>query len=160
MVADLIPILITLWLFGSIAYIVYISVESRRRGEALKVASEFHAKLLDRMGSATELSQFLGSEGGSRFLDSITLERRHPAERILRSTSVGLVITAIGIACWVVGSTIARDPDVRAFMGGAAIFGLAIGIAFLVSAATSFVLSRSFGLLDQAHRPSLPPVGR
>lgn len=144
----LIPILLGLGCFAAVAFIVYVIVDSRRRGEQLKVMSEFQSRLLDRMGSPRELGEFLDSEGGARFLNAIATERRHPAERILRSTSIGIVLAGLGLAFWLIRVAVVTHPDARALFGGLAILGICAGLAFLVSAATSVRLSRSLGTLD------------
>jgi hypothetical protein len=156
----LIPILLGLGFFAAVAFIVYVIVDNRRRGQQLKVMSEFQSRLLDRMGSTRELGEFLDSEGGARFLSAISMERQHPAERILRSVGIGIVVTGIGVAFWLIRVAMVTDADARAFVGGLAILGICIGIAFLLTAAASMRLSRSFGILDREGTALRPPAVR
>ena len=66
-------------------------VDGNRRKERLKVFTEFHSKLIDRMGSSGEFASFLQSDGGKRFLESLSVEKGHPANRIMTAVQTGLV---------------------------------------------------------------------
>jgi hypothetical protein len=152
----MIPILLGLGFFGMIAWIVYVIVDGNRRKERLKVFTDFHSKLIERMGSSTEFATFLQSDGGRRFLDSLSVEKGHPADRILNAVQAGLVLAALGVGFFVAGSDVAvnfhrvnSEWDVNGFRVAGSIF-LSLGIGFLLSAASSFVLARSLGVLRQA----------
>lgn len=146
---DLTAIVAISAVFGSGSFLVWVIVDGFRRRRQLQVVSEFHNKLLDRMQTPQELSSFLESPGGARFIDSIAMERTHPALRVLRATSVGIVLTAAGIGCrWVA----TRGFIVQDAAEGFAVIGIlliSVGLGYLVSAAVSYVLSRSLGLLEQ-----------
>jgi hypothetical protein len=153
---EMIPILLGLGFFSMIAWIVYVVVDGNRRKERLKVFTEFHSKLIERMGSSSEFAAFLQSEGGRRFLDSLSVEKGHPADRILNAVQTGLVLTALGIGFFVAGSDLAvnfhrvnTEWDVNGFRVAGSIFG-SLGIGFLLSAVSSYVLARSMGILRQA----------
>ena len=118
----------------------------RRKGQ-LRVMSEFHNKLLDRINNGKELAEFMDSPGGTKFVESISTERVHPAHRILRAVQIGIVLCAAGIGCRVVGwqSTLIEREATEGFV----ILGimlLSIGIGYLVSAAAAFGLGRSLGV--------------
>ena len=97
--ADMVaPMIMGLGLFAMIAFITHAIVDGRRRREQIKVMTEFHNRLLDKIGSAKDLSEFLDSDGGSRFLDTMAVDRAKPdaRQRLLSSLQYGLVLTALG----------------------------------------------------------------
>jgi hypothetical protein len=152
---EMIPILLGLGFFGMIAWIVYVVVDGSRRKERLKVFTEFHSKLIDRMGSSAEFSAFLQSDGGRRFLETLSVEKGHPADRILNAVQMGLVLAGLGIG-FIVAGEVGVNPavshtqwDVNGFRVAGVIFA-STGIGFLLSAVSSFVLARSLGVLRQA----------
>ena len=157
---EMIPILLGLGFFGMIAWIVYVVVDGNRRKERLKVFTEFHSKLIDRMGSSTEFAAFLQSDGGRRFLETLSVEKGHPANRIMNAVQTGLVLTALGVGFFVAGSGVAvnfqnvSQWDVNGFRVAGSIFA-SLGIGFLLSAVSSFVLAKSLGVLKQAEATRL-----
>lgn len=144
---DLIPILGILSVFGSTSFLAWIIVDGLRRKAQLRVMSDFHNKLLDRISNGKELADFMDSPGGTRFIDSISTERTHPAQRILRAVQIGIVLCSAGIGCRVVGwqSTIVAREAAEGFVV-LGILLLSVGIGYLVSAAASFGLGRSLGV--------------
>jgi hypothetical protein len=152
---EMIPILLGLGFFGMIAWIVYVIVDGNRRKERLRVFTDFHAKLIDRMGSSSEFAAFLQSDGGRRFLDSLSVEKGHPADRILNAVQAGLVLAALGVGFFVAGSSVAVNFDrvtewnVNGFRVAGSIF-LSLGVGFLLSAISSFALAKSLGVLRPA----------
>lgn len=146
---DLTPVLIIGTIFGGTSLLAWVFVDALRRKRQLQVLGEFHGKLLDRVGNGRELAEFMDSPGGSKFLDSITVERTHPAHRVLRAVQVGIVLTAAGIGCrvasWQTGILASEGAEGFSILG---ILLISLGLGYLVSAAAAFVLSRSLGLYD------------
>src|SRR5688572_15330616 len=97
-----IEVLIPLSAFAASAWVVHIIVDGFRRRHQARLATEFHAKLLDRIGSAKEFGEFLNSSGGTKFLDSLTIEREGGAHiRILRALQAGLVFLMLGLGLFI-----------------------------------------------------------
>jgi hypothetical protein len=137
-------------LFFMIGYIVYVIVDGYRRRQQTKVYTEFHSKLLDRIGSAKEFGDFFGSEAGDRFLSALSSsDAAAPQLRILRSLQTGLVLLALGIGLFIV--TDQRNFEIDAMDGlmVTATAATAIGAALVVSTAMSYVLSKRMGLIDR-----------
>lgn len=144
---DLTPVLAIFTVFGSLSFLTWVIVEGLRRKAQLRVMSEFHNKLLDRISNGKELADFMDSPGGTKFVESISTERTHPAERILRAVQIGIILCAAGIGCRVIGwqSTLIERDAVEGFV----ILGillLSVGIGYLVSAGAAFGLGRSLGV--------------
>ena len=144
---EMIPVIAILTVFCSVSFLTWVIVDALRRKGQLRVMSEFHNKLLDRINNGKELAEFMDSPGGTKFIESISTERVHPAHRVLRAVQVGIVLCAAGIGCRVVGwqSTLIEREAAEGFV----ILGimlLSIGIGYLVSAAATFGLGRSLGV--------------
>ena len=129
------------------AYIVQVLVEWRRQTQRVKLLTEFQTKLLDRMGNGQDFAAFFQSSGGERFLETISLDRRNPYDRVMRSLQAGVVALCLGI-----GLTYARPHGGLRRVIGFTIIGviiLSLGLGFLLSAAAAYAISKSAGLLDQ-----------
>src|SRR5262245_43018921 len=136
--------------FFMVGYIVYVVVEGFRRRSQTKITTEFHSRLLDRVGSTKDFADFCASDAGRRFMDSLaTTETGSPQLRILRSVQTGLVLLALGIGLFIMLD--ARTFSLEAVDGlvVTATVTAAIGAGLLVSTVFSYVLSRQMGLLNR-----------
>jgi hypothetical protein len=153
--SDLAPVLGILSVFGSLSFLVWVVVDGLRRKQQLKVLSDFHNKLLDRIANGRELAEFMDSPGGTKFIESISTERIHPAQRVLRAVQIGIVLCSAGIGSRVIGwqsSIVAREAA-----EGFAVLGimlLSVGIGYLVSAGAAFGLGRTLGVYTAASEQS------
>ncbi len=141
----LVPLAASLGFFALVAWIVFVFVDGRRRREQLKATSEFNAKILERMGSTAEFGTFLETDGGRRFMKSITVEGPSAKTRMLGSTQTGIVCTAIGIAMLILGGIFYYLRDGLWVIGGIV---TACGVGFIVSTVASYRLSKTLGLLE------------
>ena len=89
---DLIPIVIVTVVFTTIGFVVWTLVNAWQRRLRLKLTSEFNTKLLDRIGSVKDFNDFLQTEGGTKFMDTLTVERSlsRPQDGILRASQIAL----------------------------------------------------------------------
>jgi hypothetical protein len=137
-------------MFFMIGFIVYIVVDGYRRRQQTKVYTEFHSKLLDRIGSAKEFGDFFGSEAGDRFLSALSSsDAAAPQLRILRSLQTGLVLLALGIGLFVLTDQRNFELDAMDGLMVTATAATAIGAALVISTAMSYVLSKRMGLIDR-----------
>ena len=144
-------------LFIMIGFIIWVLVNGRQRALRLKLTTEFNSKLLDRIGSVKDFNDFLQTEGGVKFMDSLTVERSssRPQDSILRATQIGIVLIMLGLGVLTLGSYFtqryagAGDFEVLTVVGGIA---LSLGLGFLISAAVSYRLAKALGVLDR-HGP-------
>jgi len=142
--------------FGSIIWVVYLIVSAIRTRQQVRLSTEFHAKLLERIGSARELGELLSTEGGRNLLDTLVVDRpTAPHQRILRATQVGTVLVTVGL-----GILLARaftvsgwPPEVTAALSMIATVVVATGSGLLVSAKISHSISKKLGLLDAPPSP-------
>lgn len=143
-------------MFFSIAWIVWIISNNKRRQRVVEVQKDMQARLFDKFGTSQEMIAYLNSEAGAKFLDSATIEHAKPFGRVLGSTQAGLILFFLGIAMMFVRFTmpaVGRDPIEQAqsahmFLALSFLL-LALGIGFLASAAASYKLSKNWGLFDR-----------
>jgi hypothetical protein len=136
-----------------IGWIVHVIVDGFRRRQQLKVLTEFHSKLLDRIGTAREFGEFFNSEAGTRFLQSLSSsEGGAPQLRILRSLQAGLVLLAVGIGFFILVDQRNFSLDAVDGLTVMATASTAVGAALLVSTGMSYLLSKRMGLIE---RPSI-----
>jgi hypothetical protein len=140
MVAISIPIVGLL----TIAWIVKTIVDGNHRKERIKTFTEFYSRLLDRMTTPKEFGEFLQTNGGQRFLETLSVERGHPIDRVLRAIQWGLVLLLFGLG-FIVGGGAAQWDD-RASLRVVGIILAAGGVGFLLSATASFNITKSLGM--------------
>jgi hypothetical protein len=131
------------------SWVVWVLASNIRRSKTTRSVAELHAKLLDRCSASNDLLMYLESESGRRFLESATSETASPFPRILNAIQAGAILFLLGLSTVMVRLAL-DDPNARqAFLllGSAA---LSIGAGFLISAAISYSLCRSWGLLKRA----------
>jgi hypothetical protein len=142
------PVVIVLGFFTVIGWIVHVIVDGRRRRERLKVFTEFHSKLIDRLGSANEFGTFLESDGGKRFLATLSTERGGPRVGIMRSVHTGLIMLALSVGLLSLSALDLGSVEGRTFFLVCGVIVLSLAVGFLLSAAASLRLARTMGVMD------------
>src|SRR5438105_10504935 len=96
---DLIALVVLPALFITIGFVIWVLANAWQRRLRLKLTTEFNAKLLDRIGSVKDFNDFLQTDGGATFMDSLTVERSssRPKDSILRATQIGIVLIMLGV---------------------------------------------------------------
>jgi hypothetical protein len=155
MPGELIPIVIVPAFFLTVAWVIHVVVEGIRRRQQTRIAAEFHNKLLDRIGSTQEFGEFLNTSGGTKFINSLTVERESsPHVRILRALQSSFVLLALGIGLFMFGwwnPTLSYEGmnTVNLF----ATIATSLGVGLLLSVAASFLMSKRLGLINgESHR--------
>lgn len=137
-------------------WIIRAIVDHRRWLRVSKVQTEVHTKLLDRFSSSDELLAYMRTPAGTRFLESapILLDDRAargvsaPLNRILLSVQAGVVMVLAGIGV-LLGRTQLMFEEVRTMMYLLGVFGIFVGLGFVLSAFVSYTLSRRMGLIGE-----------
>jgi len=137
-------------LFFMVGFVVYVIVDGYRRRQQVKVVTDVHAKLLDRLGSAKEFAEFFTSDAGSRFLESLSSsEGGAPQARILRSMQAGFVLLALGVGFFILLDERTFSIEAADGLTVMATAATAIGAALLVSTGMSYLLSKRMGLIER-----------
>jgi hypothetical protein len=151
----LIPIFGVFGVFGSTAYIAYVILEAIKTRHQSRVASEFNAKLFDRVASAQELGVLLNSEGGERLLTTLTGRpvAGSAQTRIVRALTAGVVIFMLGIGLFLYQwFSPALDIDAAEGITLFSVIALSIGLGLLLASGASYTMSKKLGLLDEPQR--------
>jgi len=150
---ELIPIVGIIAGCGSLTFIIHTVINYAVGRNRTRVAAEFHARLLDRLGSTKDFSEFLNSDGGGRFLDSLALQREStPQQRILRATAGGIVLTVLGIGLAMFNGELhyPAQQDLGDVVGFLSAISLSLGVGLLLAAAFTERLARRFGMIRLA----------
>ena len=145
-----IEVLIPLSAFAATVWMIHIIAEAFRTRHHSRLAAEFHAKLLDRIGSAKEFGEFLNSTGGTRFLDSLTIERAGGGAhtRILRALQAGIVSLTLGIGLFILVDSRNLPFEAKEGMATFATLMTSVGVGLLLAAGASYFVSKRLGLVD------------
>jgi len=143
--------------FGMISFVVWTAVTAWQRRHHMKLMTEFNTRLLERIGSVKDFNEFLQTEGGTRLMDNLKVE--HGATRaensILRATQIGIVLMMLGLGLVALGRYLTYryssfdEYEVLTIFG---VVALSLGGGFLVSAAASYRLGRTLGVLNRNGR--------
>lgn len=137
-----------------LSWLIRTVIEHRRWSRVYRNQTEVHNKLLDRFSTNDELMAYIQTPAGKRFLESapIVVETAPakaytaPVSRILWSMQAGLVLAAAGVGFQFVSGSVEKEVSQPFFALG--VVGLAVGVGFVLSAVTSFAISRRLGLLE------------
>ena len=141
-------------LFFMIGYVVWVLANTWSRRNRLKLVTEFHSKLLDKLGSVKDFGEFVQTEAGARFMADLGAEPAGiggPHERILRAAQLGTVLVCLGIGLLMLSffsPTLAGRG--REAFNAVGTIALSLGVGFVISAAASYRLSGRLGLLSRA----------
>jgi len=142
--------------FLMVAYVFYVVANAFARRQQFRSTTEFQGKLLDRMGTVGEFSQFLNTEGGQRFLTSASSESSGGAahQRVLRAFQSGIVMVCLGIGIFMYLGEIVTDRETYESVGFVGTVSTAVGLGLMISGYVSLKLSQRLGLIDGTSAPS------
>jgi len=145
---DVVILPILMATFGFVVWIIFATI---RRYKTAKLQAGVQTKLLEKFGSGQELLAYIQSDAGKRFTESLTMEQRTPYGRILGATQAGVILILLGLALLFLRGRVSGGDE--GFLVSGTII-LSLGVGFGLSAALSFFLSKSLGLLSEstAHR--------
>ena len=144
---------------GVLTWLIRTLVEQRRWSRLARVQAEVHGKLLERFSNNEDLLRYIDTPAGRRFLESAPIpvesgprQVSAPIGRILWSIQTGLVVAAAGLGLQWVSSGVDKDAAQPLYALG--VVALCVGIAFVLSAVISFILSRRLKLFEVPESPS------
>jgi hypothetical protein len=136
---------------GMVCWIAWLIFSTIRRYKIAKVQAEVQAKLLDKVGSGQELLAYAQSDAGKQLLESLKVERVAPHGRIIGALQAGIIFLLLGGALLMLRHQVSVADNQEAF-SVLGTLSCALGVGFALSAAASYYLSKSFGLLNGAVR--------
>lgn len=143
--ALMIMVVVLTLVFGVVS-IVRLLLDNIRRSKSERVQAEMYNKMLDKLGSSQEILAWAQSETSQNLFRVPPPERPAPYSRILNAVQVGVVLTVVGIAVLVIKTQLTVHDQEPAMVLGTLI--TALGIGLLLAGGASWMLSRSFGLIN------------
>src|SRR5262245_2249266 len=138
---------------GLIIWVVRSVISYRSWRHIVKIQTEAHTKIFDRLGSNEDLMAYIQSPAGQKFLTStstaVDLSPRSvgaPVGRILWSVQAGIVITLAGVGLFVAKAMVIEE--VAQVLHVISVLAIAIGLGFVISALVAYALSQRLGLLE------------
>jgi hypothetical protein len=134
-------------MIGAFCFVLWTIFSTIRRYKLARLQAEIQAKLVDKFGTTQDLLAYTDTETGKEFLRSLSLEQRSPYDRIIVAVQAGIISLFFGAALLFLRSRVSGAEE------GFLVFGtifVTLGIAFVLAAAASYSLSKSFGLLNRA----------
>lgn len=137
-------------LFFTVAYVIALALNAWQGRQRLRLVTEFHTRLLDRLGSVKDFGDFISTDAGARFMKDLGSEplAGGPHDRILRAAQLSAVLVCLGVGLLLLSffSPLAAG-ELRRTFDVAGTISLSLGIGFAVSSAAAYRLSARLGLL-------------
>ena len=119
-------------------------VVARSREIRMRQRSEERTRMLERFSSPQDMTEFLSSPAGARFLNVLRGQPPHPIKSLSGTVTAGIISFFAGIAFLIVAN-MNHDNGFRI----PGMLGLMVGLGILVSAAISGLLYSRAGLLSR-----------
>jgi hypothetical protein len=133
-------------LFAFLAWFVWLMFSTLRRLRIAKLQSEVQSKLLEKVGSGQELLAYAQTDAGKELLASLRVESASsPYGRIIGALQTAIVMICVGLALLFLRGRVSGTEEGFLFLGTLI---TVLGVGFGLSAAVSYYLSKSFGLLN------------
>jgi hypothetical protein len=131
--------------FGTICFIIWMVLNAWQRRQQARQLGEFNTRLLQRIDSFKDFSEFIESAGGAKFLDR--LMAGGPAQdvrsTILRTVQTGLVLLSLGtgmmVLAWILRFQYPYGDSYVFVICG--VIALSLGVGFLLAGGASYKLA-------------------
>jgi hypothetical protein len=138
-------VIIVPFIFSTMGFVVWVAFNGWERRQQVRMMSDFNSRLLDRIGSLKDFSEFLQTDAGTKFMDRVSAGGTPPDIRmtILRSVQTGLVLLALGGGLLLLAAMFRSqypygDTEVFTITG---VLSVSLGIGFLLSGGASYRLA-------------------
>ena len=134
--------------FGMISFVAWVVVNAWQRRQHVKLVTDFNNRVLERLGSMKDLSDFLHTDGGDRLMRVLIAERGSagPRERILVSVQAGVVFLTLGVGLFFVAWRATGDAQEGLRVMSTVV--LSLGVGLMLSSAASFWVARRLGMFE------------
>jgi hypothetical protein len=149
---DLAPVLAFASFLITVGWLTRVFLENRRWNRIFKLQSEVHGRLIDKFSSAQDLSAYMETDAGRRFLEaapiSVNFEQNqrvpNAVARVLTPLQIGTVMVLLGVGLLTLRHA---SPEMEIPM---LVFGTVVlmpGIGFILSAGITWLLAARLGLM-------------
>lgn len=147
---------------GALIWLIRQFLENRRWSRIFKLQSEVHGRLIDKFSSNQELTGYMETEAGKRFLEAapipVGFEKDQPMPnaiaRVLTPLQIGVVLVLLGIGFFLLRNVRIEMHEPMLVLGTIALMP---GIGFIISAGITWVLAGRLGLIPDSPQTRLTP---
>ena len=140
---------------GALTWLVRLFLENRRWARIFKLQSEVHGRLIDKFSSSQELSSYMETEAGRRFLEAapipvgVETQQRVPnaVARVLTPLQIGVVLVLLGIGFFLLRQVREEIHDPMLVLGTNMLMP---GLGFIISAGMTWLLAGKLGLMPES----------
>ena len=145
---------------SALVWLIRQFLENRRWGRIFKLQSEVHGRLIDKFSSNQELSGYMETEAGKRFLEAAPIPvgfddaQRMPnaVARVLTPLQIGVVLVLLGVGFFLLRNVRVEMHDPMLVLGTIALMP---GLGFIISACITWVLAGRLGLIPESPQSQL-----
>ncbi len=123
-----------------VAFLIWIAVNYRQK--TLQRRSEERLRVVERFNSGKDLSEFLETERGARFLELFAVRPKNPSGIVIIGVALGLLAVFLAAAFM---ALCLFEEDNSFMIPGILVLGIGLGI--LTATGVSYRLARKFHLL-------------
>jgi hypothetical protein len=139
---------------AALVWLVRQFLENRRWGRIFKLQSEVHGRLIDKFGSNQELSGYMETEAGKRFLEAAPIpvafeQNQHMPNaiaRVLTPLQIGVVLVLLGVGFFMLRHVRTEMYEPMLVLGTVALMP---GLGFIISAGIAWFLAARLGLIPE-----------
>jgi hypothetical protein len=139
---------------AALVWLVRQFLENRRWGRIFKLQSEVHGRLIDKFSSNQELSGYMETEAGKRFLEAAPIpvgfeQNQHMPNaiaRVLTPLQIGVVLVLLGVGFFMLRHVRTEMYEPMLVLGTVALMP---GLGFIISAGITWVLAARLGLIPE-----------
>jgi len=147
---------------AALVWLIRQFLENRRWGRIFKLQSEVHGRLIDKFSSNQELTGYMETEAGKRFLEAAPIpvgfenDQRMPnaIARVLTPLQIGIVLVLLGIGFFLLRNVRIEMHEPMLVLGTIALMP---GIGFIISAGITWVLASRLGLIPDSPQDKFTP---
>jgi hypothetical protein len=136
----------------ALVWLVRQFLENRRWSRIFKLQSEVHGRLIEKFSSNQELSGYMETEAGKRFLEAAPIpvafeQDQHMPNaiaRVLTPLQIGVVLVLLGVGFFMLRNVRLEMHEPMLVLGTVALMP---GLGFIISAGITWVLAARLGLI-------------
>ncbi len=99
--------------FATIAYVAWVWLSTSQRKQRVKLLTDFHTRLLDKLGSVKDFGEFMQTDAGAKLMADLASEpvSAGPHDRIMRAAQIGIVFSVSSLIFVAASALTARRAD-------------------------------------------------
>jgi hypothetical protein len=137
---------------SALVWLIRQILENRRWSRIFRLQSDVHGRLIDKFSSSQELSSYMETEAGKRFLEAAPIPVGFGSDqpmpnaiaRVLTPLQIGIVLVLLGIGFFLLRNVRYEMHEAMLVLGTIALMP---GVGFIISAGITWFLAGRLGLI-------------